>query len=178
MGWTHTHRPKGQSIKDFFIAEFCSNEPDRILDCAMVKGTVYMAYKKGDGRVTAIVCLTNRAPRSHFNFGYKDMGEIMGPYQYDCPARILDLLSDPPPNDDAAEWRARCRENLAKPKSPNIDNGDIVKFKKEISFTDNTKHSTFEVVKSNRKIRFRVDGYGLYIITRWRERDYDVLKQA
>jgi hypothetical protein len=38
----------------------------------------------------------------------------MGPCACNCPAKILDLLTDPAPNEWAAEWRAKCQANLAK----------------------------------------------------------------
>ena len=44
--------------------------------------------------------------------GYKDMEESMGPYECDCPALILDLLT-PTDRDYALHWRARCSENIA-----------------------------------------------------------------
>ncbi len=62
----------------------------------------------------AIICLIkwNPAARDGYLFAYKDQDEMMGPYKYDCPASILDLLG-PPGNDYAAQWREQCRQRLA-----------------------------------------------------------------
>lgn len=66
-------------------------------DSAMVKGVYYAAISSSDdpARLSAVICLTKWNPRAadHMVFGYKDMSETMGPYNYDCPARILDLLT-------------------------------------------------------------------------------------
>lgn len=53
-------------------------------------------------------------------FCIKEITEDMGPVQTNAPAKMLDLLDKlaPNPTGYAAEWRARCRENLkAKPKT-------------------------------------------------------------
>ena len=42
----------------------------------------------------------------------------MGPCYYDCPKSILDLLS-PTNNEYANNWRAKCREQIAKKTNPN-----------------------------------------------------------
>ena len=58
-------------------------------------------------------CLTRLDSKEYCNFGYKDMDESCGPYQYDCPVSILNLLS-PTEYEYAIEWRKACRENAAK----------------------------------------------------------------
>jgi hypothetical protein len=65
---------------------------------------------EGPKETFAIICLVkwNPGARSGEEFGYKDMSETMGPYHYDCPASILDLLG-PPGNEYAANWREACR---------------------------------------------------------------------
>ena len=41
-------------------------------------------------------------------WGYKPMDETMGPYRFNCPARILDAATEPL-NDCARDWREACR---------------------------------------------------------------------
>ena len=64
----------------------------------------------------AAIFLTSTDSRDYFNFSYKNMSDCSGPYKYDCPKGILDLLS-PTDNEFALEWRRLCRENLAYKKS-------------------------------------------------------------
>lgn len=110
MGWTFTHKPASQSVKDFFIEEF--TYPGReVLDVAVVHNVAYIA-RKGRGGVYAVVCVLGRERDHRFNFGYKDMSEGEHPYYYECPKHILDLLTEPAYSQDAAEWRAICRKNL------------------------------------------------------------------
>lgn len=60
---------------------------------------------------------------------HKPMGEDSGPGYHNCPKAILDLLTDPAPNEYAANWRARCREVLAeKKKATGLKLGDRVTF--------------------------------------------------
>jgi len=135
MGWTFSHRDKGESNVEFFQHTFGNGYT--ILDGATVSSTFYAAVRQPDGLVSAAVILTKWVPRDEYNFGYKDMDESMGPGEYRCPARILDLLS---PTDQlygpvryteaegwegpagsptgarawADKWRAECRAELAK----------------------------------------------------------------
>lgn len=98
-----------------------------VLKSSMVGSTYYAAIKQTKfateaepelTRVFAMVCLTSVDTKEYFNFSYKDMDETMGPFKYDCPKGILDLLT-PTENEYANEWRKQCYENLAKKKNPN-----------------------------------------------------------
>lgn len=89
----------------------------KVLKSSMVGTTYYAAieYSKGDYKtVYAVVCLTS--VRERYLFAYKDMSEDMGPYQYDCPKSIIDLLP-PTDNEWANEWRQKC---LAKKKETTL----------------------------------------------------------
>ena len=120
MGWSYTFKPSSMSVADFFKKEF-KGEFGKVIGCA-VKGmrTAYLAYeitKDGERKVFAFVCLLNYS-KDHYNFGYKDMDESMGPYYYDCPKRILDLLT-PTDNVNALEWRKECLKRLSEKDSLN-----------------------------------------------------------
>ena len=94
-----------------------------VLKSSMVGSTYYAAVKSlnktnGYECVTAVICLTSTNAKDYFNFAYKDMDETMGPYKYDCPKGILELLT-PTDNEYANKWRELCRERLAEKKDPN-----------------------------------------------------------
>lgn len=65
-------------------------------------------------------------------FSYKDMTEDMGPFYWDCPARLLDQLDKlaPTPGQSALSWREKCRAKLADKRKPARDfaPGQIVQF--------------------------------------------------
>jgi hypothetical protein len=117
MGWTQTHKPKGQSLLDFFTSEF-NNEKNgvtfTVLDCAAKLNEAYLAIEKVEKNIRivfAVVCLIRYYPKDpYYNFGYKDMDESLGPYCYNCPERILTLLT-PTNSKYANEWRQNCRQN-------------------------------------------------------------------
>ena len=112
MGWTFQARERGTTDRDFFTQEF-SGGGGKVLDVASTLNTAYIAYQTKVGPVYGLVCLKKWDRNSDFNFGWKDMGEEEGPNESEAPARILDLLTDPAPNQYAADWRARCRARLA-----------------------------------------------------------------
>ena len=85
--------------------------PHETLDGARAGTTVYLAVRSTDnntGRsyVFAAVILIRNSKKD--GFGYKDQDEGMGPHQYDCPQRIMRLLSpiaDLPHARYSADWR-------------------------------------------------------------------------
>lgn len=93
----------------------------RVEKSAIVGATYYAAvtrtgkYENG-GIVTlspdkqhtfGAVIRTSVRSNDYYNFGYKEMDESMGPYQYDCPKNIIELLS--PTNDQCTlDWRNNC----------------------------------------------------------------------
>jgi len=165
MGWTGTHKPKGQKMKDFFASEFSSVE---ILACkTLQRRETYMAVRRKNDpneHVFAIVCLLHFTPQSYYNVTYKDMSEFCGPNASNCPEDVLSLLS---PLEDqckdaesssyqwADEWRKRCQENLQKRAAIKIRKGMHIKFEKPLQFTDGSEHTEF-MVESGRPMRLRV----------------------
>ena len=123
MGWTYSHKPKWQTVQSFLEERFnCVNESGswKILKCKSSIREAYIAleviHTGQPRRVVGVVCLLGYDKKSHYNFGYKDMDEGMGPYSYNCPAEILDMLT-PTDNEYALKWREKCRETLRKNKS-------------------------------------------------------------
>lgn len=130
MGWLEYHADHYKNGKVDRKAEMDSkyNWEDEsrkveVLKSSMVGSTYYAAVKSfnktnGYECVTAAICLTSTNNKDYYNFAYKGMDESCGPYRYDCPKGILDLLT-PTENEFAKEWRKACYENLAKKKNPN-----------------------------------------------------------
>lgn len=119
MGWIEMHKEKGISYRDFF-QEGLQGE---IIDSCTKNGVFYGALRTERQEILALVILV-RIQRGYYNFSYKWMDESVHPYYYDCPDRILDLLT-PTDIKSANEWRESCRKhNRNKPKV-----GDVVKFK-------------------------------------------------
>jgi hypothetical protein len=104
MGWTYFQAPAGKRSIEILRDEWPSL---RFIDAQQVGQTVYAAVStsKAPADVFALVVLVDRR---NGQFGYKDMDEGMGPYESECPQRILDKLT-PTQNSYALAWRARCR---------------------------------------------------------------------
>ena len=130
MGWTEYRASCYKNGKVDRKAEMDSiynwedeNRKVEVLKSAVVGSTYYAAVKSfnktnGYEYIGAIVCLTSTNNKDYYNFAYKDMDETMGPYKYDCPKGILDLLG-PTDNEYAKEWRRLCYENINEKKNPN-----------------------------------------------------------
>lgn len=139
MGWTHCagakhwKQVKGRmavdrkaELDDMFT--WCQHDSRwnviygcRVLKSAMVGTTYYAAVERYNNRkgfrdIGAVICLTcGQTKWDDTVWGYKDMDETMGPYYYDCPAAILDMLT-PTDNPTSNEWREACRKNLTEKK--------------------------------------------------------------
>ena len=141
MGWTTTYKPKGETVLEFFtragVFTWSDDNPHtyRILDSAVVKfNTFYAAIEQthketGERHVWAVVILVRHYPKDpHYNFGWKDMDESCGPYETNCPERILKLLT-PTDNEYALGWRKACWANIEKRKArKNLPPGTVLRY--------------------------------------------------
>lgn len=171
MGWTYTHRGS-QPVKEFLRDQIdCENDAGKweMLDCAIVKfRTAYMAVRitrpGQEPYVVAFVFLLDYRPKEDFNIGYKDMDEFMGPYQCDCPERILKLLT-PTDSEWANEWRRKCWANIERKKSIKLRVGMVIETK-PLQFYGGRELTQFLVARV-RPLRFTSpDAPGYYRITR------------
>ena len=81
--------------------------------------------------------------------------ETMGPYNYDCPASILDLLG-PPGNEYAAQWRENCRQRLALTSRRKPRAGDMLVLAELLTFTDGVAERRFRVTSAGKKTVLRL----------------------
>lgn len=102
MGWTYFKAPAGKRSVDILREELSSLT---WLDAQQVGRTIYAAvtHPKVVGAFALVVLIDRRGGQ----FGYKDIDESMGPYESECPARILNKLTADA-NEYAREWRKRC----------------------------------------------------------------------
>ena len=153
MGWTFTHKSKSQTILEFFRERWVSSTPGcqiEILDGAVVeRKTAYLACRITREHqapyVFAAVCFLEYRPKDDFNFGYRDMDESSGPHAFDCPERILKLLTNLPEHSEhSRNWRAACWANLEKRKSaPRLTRGVRIKTAKPVEFRGGVSESFF-----------------------------------
>ena len=125
MGWTSyhaTHYKNGRIDRKAEIDAMWNDDSSGkfiVLKSSMKGSTYYGAIKqKNTEKVFAVVFLTSTDMKDYFNFSYKDMDETCGPYYFDCPKGILDLLT-PTDSEYANAWRKRCYENIKAKKDPN-----------------------------------------------------------
>lgn len=121
MGWIGTYKdcPKGQDrVTEAIMQEGYSfvepNRSSRVIGSALVGTTVYLAVKYDSENLHCVygaVILTAYV-KERGEFLTKGMSESMIPYAYDCPKRILDMLT-PADDANAKEWRKLCEERRA-----------------------------------------------------------------
>ena len=109
------------------------NRSVRVLASAWVNFREYYAaievVTKATGERVVTCAMDLLEKRRDGMIWYKPMGEDMGPYFYGCPGGILDLLTEAQ-SDNARNWRAKCREVLAKKAAlRRVKIGDRVTFK-------------------------------------------------
>ncbi len=141
-GWTgtHTDQPAHELVTEEI--EWGNPQRHRVLKRS---GRYYAVETIETGEVWGLVALTSRNEGMVYT---KLVDESMGPNERSAPASILDLLSEPAPNEWAEEWRKNCRDNLERRAAqPKLKTGDVVKFAKPIRFADGTDRDTFTFVK-------------------------------
>lgn len=95
-GWPYTAAEK----KELLRSEFA---PYTVINDSLRGSTYYASLEKNDGSRFILVC---KVSFGKYEWGYKDMEESMGPYEYDCPLKILKDVPEPP-NEYAKEWRQK-----------------------------------------------------------------------
>jgi hypothetical protein len=196
VGWDFWNKPQTMTTKEAIVKDLEREDgTSPVVDISVVGTVGYVAYRTREDTIVGVVVLTARQ-RGHFNFGTKMMDEHMGPYNFDCPARILDKLSPlpaeavakaetPEPTDfreyeggdvSAARWRKKCRERAAQKKEAvQLQPGDTIIFPEPLSFGKYGTYSRFTYQKmGNRTVFVPVDTNLPCTITHWRLRQFTV----
>ena len=144
MGWVFYPDNAAMSADSMLKREFnCTGTNGtewRVIDSA-TRGNAWYAILESVSpdtgtRYHGTVCLFRRSKRTG-EFGYKDIGESVGPNAANAPLRIIDKLDKLCPidaNDDslgakwARDWRARCRANAKAKKTIKLAPGMRVAF--------------------------------------------------
>lgn len=165
MVWIYTKKEKGLSVKDFFNTRYSKDTKFLDVYCPRTRQhgfrEVYaVAQTNGGPKFCAVILTTNiRDPKGGLNFGYKDMDEILHPYYYNCPDRILDQL-DKTTNFNALRWRHECRRrNSVKKEIAELTVDDLLVLKPML-FGNRAGVSCYRKVK--RYPGSRVDYYTAY----------------
>jgi hypothetical protein len=158
LGTITYHKPLGvkavDAIKAELGAEWCAN---KLVAATATREAVFIVGKyhepdsevyvpDADGFVKALLVFKlSLAPKSHYNFGYKDMSETSGPYGCEAPLSIIaeasPLRDGPVPADgfsslkSAREYRERSKAMAeVKALKRGLKVGDIVELKEPLSF--------------------------------------------
>lgn len=183
MGWSSIYEgrlknKKADGIKEFLVNDIESDKL-KVLDFSKKATTVYMAVKIIETEeVFALVVLT---AFEEGDFFWKIMDESQGPCVWDCPQRILKLLTPLEPKEDsyAAKWREECwnlHETKKTQNSKPYEHGDVVEFPVDIDFGNGDVRTKFIIVKEGRRTVFapyreqaNMKGvYGMYQIRKWK----------
>jgi hypothetical protein len=167
MGWTAGQLDGPFNARAAIAFDLGEEFANRVIATARDGTVIYAAVRSHDGEeVFGLVLLAERQDGVLWT---KPVSEDMGPAEDCCPARILDLLTEPS-NDHAREWRQRCRARIerGRPKP-----GQKVAFAEPLEFVDGTEHRILTFVGGS---RFRSHEGALYRIPSWWRRDYELRK--
>jgi hypothetical protein len=123
MGWTyfadHNQRETRAAIirREFEHAPTEKNPVGYGFEYITERGaTVYaIMWRETVGAPRVYFGMVFMTKRAKGEFGYKDVSEDCGPYQYDAPLKMINMLDQlaPEPSGYAAKWRAAVRERYA-----------------------------------------------------------------
>lgn len=174
MGWIATYRQPNRPLLEFFQDQGIFSWKDesrvkrRVIDSALVRFTEFYAaieeieVATGVRKVWAAVILVKMTPLSEkdgCNIAYKDMDETVGPYQHNCPERLLKSLT-PTDSNWANEWRAKCWNNVHVRKQLRaLSPGRRFETRSTLQFSDGTNGREFTVkCASSHHIEVNVPG--------------------
>ena len=153
MGWLYQNEPlRNKTPAEYFTEEYTHDSEEVknvVVATATVGNTVYAAihHTVKARQVSFVYCavlLFRNTVKD--GFGYKAMTECMGPYEAECPERIMRLLSpvaDIPDPGWTGAWRARVartreERNAAKERLASLRPGDIIKVASPLAFPPTT----------------------------------------
>lgn len=163
MGWTAGELDGPFTARAAITFDLGEEFADRVIATARYGTVIYAAVRSPNGReVFALVLLAERRDNILYT---KPVTEEMGPVEDYCPARILELLTEPS-NEWAREWRERCRARLARGRPKE---GQTVVFDEPIHFVDGAEHRFLTFLGGS---RFRSHAGTDYRVSAWWKRSY------
>jgi hypothetical protein len=160
MGWTGGFLEGPFTARAAIEFDLGDEFASRVIDTVRYGTVIYAAARSPDGQqVFALVLLAERAGGVLYT---KPISEDMGPAEDRCPARILDLLTEPR-NEYARQWRKRCRTRISRPLPRK---GQTVRFARELTFINGEVHRRFVYQGGS---RFRVSSGAQFHIRNWRD---------
>lgn len=163
MGWTAGALEGPFTARAAIAFDLGEEFAERVIDTARYGTVIYAAVRSLEG--PGVFGLVLRAERRNGVLFTKPISEDMGPVEDGCPARILDLLSEPS-NEHAREWRRRCRARLSRSRP---SRGQTVVFAEPLRFLDGAEH---RVLRFDGGSRFRSREGALYTVPSWSGMDY------
>lgn len=165
MGWTAGALDGPFTARAAIAFDLGEKFAERVIATARYGTVIYAAVRSADGReVFGLVLLAERQDGILWT---KPISEDMGPVEDHCPARILDLLTEPS-NEHALKWRRRCRAHLARGRPRK---GQTVVFAESLHFLDGAEHRILTYVGGS---RFRSREGVLYRVPSWSTREYSL----
>lgn len=110
MGWLFgSDWPDRQSLVNHLKSPAAIGEHLELVDSAQSGNKLFLLLRvKATGKRFILLCLMKGGGKLDPGWGYKDIGEWMGPCELGCPERILAQSDDD--SDYAKCWRQRCRD--------------------------------------------------------------------
>jgi hypothetical protein len=171
------HRGSGESDRDHLQRELWPDGQYHVGECGTAGGTFYaLCEPAAEGESFALIVLQQRTRDEH-NYGRKELEEASGPCESQCPERVLDAIERAipvPPNDWAQEWRARCRENIARRQAAKaVKSGTWIELASPLVFSDGVERSRFQLIERS---TFRASDGVRVQVSNWRTRLYAVVE--
>ncbi len=149
MGYT-SYNTNGRTVKECIIDEINDTSETRSYKVIASSqrggfaGIVYLAVEEKINGETSTVGYVAKFSYRSGEISTKIMTEMEYPYYFDCPERILKLLS-PTDNENALEWRGQCRK--VNKTTNKIKYNQKFEFKNPLKFSDGQMRSRFKKIR-------------------------------
>lgn len=165
MGWTSGHFEGTFTARAAIAFDLGEAFASRVVDAVRYGSVIYAAIRSPDDqKIFGLVLLAERRDGLLYT---KPITEDMGPAEDSCPAKILDLLTEPS-NDNARDWRKRCWARLSRPRPRK---GQTVVFAEPLHFENDEEHQVL-IFKGGSRFR-SLEGTD-FCIQSWTDLDYTI----
>ena len=169
MGYWSDYKPKGMSMNEFFEKKYNYEDENiklNVLDSAFTnycEGYIAIERIIKKENIKYVFCLVVLVRWENTlggdNCMIKEMDEFVMPYYYNCPERILKLLTDfdkfksenftDKEKENSREWRNHCKKRIEKRKM--LAKGNTIKLKNAI-LIGGMYEDTFTVIDRRKKL--------------------------
>lgn len=149
MGWLFCANSRKQLVDDL-------RSENHVIASKLIGNNLWLVYDCPNGKREIVLFMLAKAGGS---YGYKNIGETMHPFSYNCPLELLEVAQPAPENSHSIEWRQKVREfhiTTAKNKACAVVGAIVELYGKRYELVENAGRKGWYVVGVDDGLQYRL----------------------